>query len=255
MSVLSRIIQIAAPLPDIEGYDSFLFIGPHPDDIEIGAGATAAKLVSEGKKVNFLVCIDGRFGDGYTALRGDELAAERMKEAKKSADVLGVSNVRFLGYCDGNFYSYDELKKDIAKAIGEIQPDVIFAPDPDVISECHADHRNVGNICRELAFFSSNEGIMEKLGTVYAPVKAIAYYFTAKANRFIDTSGYLNIQLRSIFECHKTQFPEGCDEGKSISLYLKLRAHDFGLRKFCRTAEGFRVLGSTQMHCLPESGL
>ena len=43
----------------------------------------------------------------------------------------------------------------------------------------------------------------------------------------------------------------GCDR----ELYLKLRAADFGLRTFSRSAEGFRVLGRTQMHCLPEAGL
>ena len=50
--------------------------------------------------------------------------------------------------------------------------------------------------------------------------------------------------------------PQGAIEsatGKSIELYLKLRAADFGLRTLSRSAEGFRVLG-TQMHCLPEAG-
>ena len=35
----------------------------------------------------------------------------------------------------------------------------------------------------------------------------------------------------------------------------RLRAADFGLRNLCGRAEGFRVLGRTQMHCLPEAGL
>ena len=39
-----------------------------------------------------------------------------------------------------------------------------------------------------------------------------------------------------------------------MALYLKLRAADFGLRSLSGKAEGFRVLGRTQMHCLPEAG-
>ena len=39
-----------------------------------------------------------------------------------------------------------------------------------------------------------------------------------------------------------------------MELYLKLRAVDFGLRTLYGHAEGFRVLGRTQMHCLPEAG-
>ena len=38
-----------------------------------------------------------------------------------------------------------------------------------------------------------------------------------------------------------------------VAAYLKLRAVDFGLRSGKGRAEGFRVLGRTQMHCLPEA--
>ena len=51
MSILKKIILATAPLPKIESFQRFLFIGPHPDDIEIGAGATAAKLAAMGKDI------------------------------------------------------------------------------------------------------------------------------------------------------------------------------------------------------------
>ena len=71
-----------------------------------------------------------------------------------------------------------------------------------------------------------------------------------------DFSGYARqvAQLNSVFQCHHSQFPEGCADAKSISLYLKLRAVDFGIRSGKGCAEGFRVLGVTHMHCFPESG-
>ena len=50
MSLLPFVLRLAAPAPQLEAYDRFLFLGPHPDDIEIGAGATAAKLAAMGKK-------------------------------------------------------------------------------------------------------------------------------------------------------------------------------------------------------------
>ena len=62
MSLTSLAIKFAAPLPDLESFDRYLFIGPHPDDIEVGAGATAAKLAAAGKKVCFLICLAGRLG-------------------------------------------------------------------------------------------------------------------------------------------------------------------------------------------------
>ena len=64
MSLTRAALRFAAPLPDIERFQRFLFIGPHPDDIEIGAGATAARLAAAGRELCFLICTDGRFGTG-----------------------------------------------------------------------------------------------------------------------------------------------------------------------------------------------
>lgn len=255
MGLTKIALKLAVPVPKIDKFERYLFIGPHPDDIEIGAGATAAKLAASGKKVCFLICIDGRFGDGNVpGVSRQQLVALRKKEACLSAKQLGVSDVRFLGLCDGGFYDQKELIQKIAEVIGDFGPEIIFAPDPCVTSECHIDHLNVGNAVRQLACFASFGGIMAQYGAKSAPVKALAYYMTAKPNRFVKTSGFLKKQLNAIFTCHLSQFPVGCAEGKSIELYLKLRAVDFGLRSGKGCAEGFRVLGSTHMHCLPEAG-
>ena len=95
---------------------------------------------------------------------------------------------------------------------------------------------------------------MARYGAQSAPVEAIALYMTARPNRFVKTKGLLAQQLWAIFGCHRSQFPAGGADEKSISLYLKLRSADFGLRTLSPAAEGFRVLGRTQMHCLPEAG-
>ena len=256
MSLTKMLLKAAVPVPRIENFQRFLFVGPHPDDIEIGAGATAAKLIALGKEVCFLICLDGRFGDGNApeGIRGEALVALRKQEAIASAAMLGVRDVRFLNLCDGGFYEQRDLVEGIARVAGDFQPEVLLAPDPDVTSECHADHRNVGAAVRQVGCFAPYGGIMAGYGAKAAPVQALAYYMTAKPNRFVATGGYLPLQLRSIFECHRSQFPEGCPEGKSIQLYLKIRALDFGLRSFKGCAEGFRVLGVTHMHCLPEAG-
>ena len=257
MGLAKQIIRAAAPLPAIEQYERFLFIGPHPDDIEIGAGATAAKLAEAGKAVCFFVCTDGRYGFDHAPAEiqtPDELAAIRKDEAIRSADLLGIRDIRFGGLSDGSFYRRKDLFKAILSIIGDFQPDVVFCPDPAVTSECHSDHLNVGDAAKRAACFAPNEMIMQQYGLRGTPVKAIAFYMTAKPNRYIGTSGYLEKQLDAIFECHKSQFPTGSPAAKSINLYLKIRAYDFGLKSLHKTAEGFRVLGQTQMHCLPEAG-
>ena len=165
-----------------------------------------------------------------------------------------MSDVHFLGLKDGGFYEQKDLILGIAKEVGDFKPDVIFGPDPCVTSECHRDHLNVGNAARQIACFAPYKEIMREYGAESAPVKALAYYMTAKPTQYIKTSGYLKKQIDAIFTSHLSQFPEGCGDAQSIPLYLKLRSIDFGIRSFKGCAEGFRVLGVTQMHCLPEAG-
>ena len=259
MGLTKLVLKAAVPLPKIEKYDRFLFIGPHPDDIEIGAGATAAKLAAAGKRICFLICTDGRFGDGNAPeeIRQDKqkLIACRKKEAIRSAALLGVSDVRFLELCDGGFYEFKDLLRGVAEVVGDFGPQVIFAPDPAVTSECHIDHLNVGKAAAQIACHGPYEGIMKQHGAVSgAPVEAIAFYMTANPTQYVKTVGFLPRQLESIFGCPLSQFPQGCGEAKTIALYLRLRSADFGLRSFLGCAEGFRVLGATHMHCLPEAG-
>ena len=253
MSLTRLALRAAAPVPRLESFSRYLFVGPHPDDIEIGAGATVSRLAAMGKQITFLICTDGRFGDGLTGLRGDALAGAREEEARCSAGLLGVADVRFLHLSDGGFYKQEELLAGIARVIGEVQPEVLLAPDPCVRSECHIDHLNVGQAVRRLACLAPYEGIMAGYGGKSAPVKALAYYMTARPNRYVATRGHVDKQMKAIFDCHLTQFPPNCAEARSIRLYLTLRSIDFGLRSLKGRAEGFRVLGTTHMHCLPEA--
>ena len=257
MGITKLAIKFAAPFPKIQSFDRYLFVGPHPDDIEIGAGATVAALAAQGKNICFLICTDGRYGtvNLKEEVSEKELIETRKQEAIRSAAALGVKDVRFLELSDGGFYDNDELLRAIAGVISDFQPDVIFAPDPAPASECHIDHLNVGKVVRTLAVNASNSGIMKKLRALPCPLKAVAFYMTAKPNVFMKTSGFLKKQLTAIIDNHLSQYPAGCPDRQSIELYLKLRARDFGMRSFHIAAEGFRILGTTHMHCLPEAGL
>lgn len=253
MSLTRLALRFAAPTPHPERFSRYLFVGPHPDDIEIGAGATVSRLTAQGKRVTFLICTDGRYGTENTALTGDELIRTRRSEAIASAARLGVTDVRFLGLSDGGAYTRQALLTGIAQVISDVQPEVLFAPDPCVRSECHMDHLNVGQAVRRLACAAPNPGVMSTLGASPVPVQALAFYMTARPNRFVGTRGHLRRQLDAIFSCHLSQFPPDCPAASSIRLYLTLRSVDFGLRSLKGRAEGFRVLGPTHMHCLPEA--
>jgi LmbE family N-acetylglucosaminyl deacetylase len=165
-----------------------------------------------------------------------------------------VKDVRFLDLCDGGFYEYEDMKKGIARIVGECRPELIFAPDPFTGRECHTDHLNAGRAASHVAYMAPYPGVMEREGAAAADVKGIAYYMTAKPNRYVRvTKELFDRQNEAIFSCHTSQFPSGSAEAKQLQMYLKLRSADFGLRNMCSHAEGFRVLGQTHMHCIPET--
>ncbi len=254
MGLTSAVLRFAAPVPQLTGFSRYLFIGPHPDDIEIGAGAAVAALTAAGKRVSFLICTDGRYGleNAPAGTTSEELIGIRKAEALAGAAALGVTDVRFLGFSDGGAYPKDTLLDAMAGVIGAVQPEMIFAPDPFVAAESHADHLAVGEAARTLAFFAPFREIMALHGAESADVQALGYYMTARANRFIGTGRYFARQLDAI-RCHASQFPADSEALKSLTLYLRLRSLDFGIRSLKGRAEGFRVLGKTQMHCLPEA--
>lgn len=128
MSILKLVLKAAAPLPDIEKSERYLFIGPHPDDIEIGAGATAAKLAAMGKSVCFLICLDGRYGS--ETIPPDELVGIRKKEACASAKMLGVSDVRFWSYPTAAFMSLTSCCTALRKLSEILSPMSYLRPTP-----------------------------------------------------------------------------------------------------------------------------
>ena len=247
MSLTKIAMRFALKRPKLLSYDRYLFFGPHPDDIEIGAGATIAKLSSIGKKIRFVICTDGRYGSDVIGT--DELIRIRRAEAIASAGKLGVDDIVFLNLSDGAFYKEEELFKAMAAAISSFNPDIIFAPDPFVSNECHRDHLNVGNAARNLACFAPFSSIMGQYGCKKSDVKAIAFYMTAKPNVYVKTGGSIKKQFEAL-KCHKSQ-ASGLE---SVYLYLRLRSLDFGLRRLSLHAEGFRAYTQTEMHCLPERG-
>jgi LmbE family N-acetylglucosaminyl deacetylase len=73
----------------------------HPDDESIGTGGTMAKAAAAGHRVVLVVATGGECGEVPDDLApGETLLARRRAETMRSADVLGVARVEWLGYLD-----------------------------------------------------------------------------------------------------------------------------------------------------------
>ena len=93
MCLMKKILRLILPFPRFESAERVLFVAPHPDDIEVSSGQTAAKLAAAGKTVRFVIALDGRYGSEFADTDPEELIKTREAEQRASAAKLGVEDV------------------------------------------------------------------------------------------------------------------------------------------------------------------
>ena len=249
--MFNMILRRVAPIPKLDAFARYLFIGPHPDDIEVACAPTIRALTLSGKHVSFLILTDGRMGSVDPALYGEELVKIRQQEATASANLLGVTDVTFLPFHDGGMYAMEDAASEIAKQIAQQKPDAVFAPDPNVISECHIDHIKTGLAAKMSMNMAPFESVMRSIGFAGShAVKALAFYYTDKPNAYLGVKKTFSARAEAL-ACHKSQFDEKMVS--DICMYFKLRSIRFGLRRLMGLADGYRALSPTHMHCFPEA--
>lgn len=254
MSLSTFLLKKVVPIPKITEYDSYVFIGAHPDDIEVQCGGTIAKLINLGKKITFIIATDGRFGTLDTSIKAEDLVKIRKQESYEAVRELGVSNIIFLNFHDGGRYEVEFVADKIAIELVNIKPDIIFTIDNHVKSETHPDHLKVGRASELALFRCAFPAMMKELGVnEVASPKAIAYYFTDTANSFVNISPYLKQKIEAVSK-HKSQF-HSKDKG-SVSIDMLVRSFKFdgiryGIKCFAKYAEGFRVLSIDHLHAMP----
>ncbi len=245
------ILKSVAPIPQLTRFERYLFLGPHPDDIEVACAPTVRALTQAGKHVSFVVLTDGRMGAIDPNLFGDELVEIRKAEALASAKLLGVTDVTFLPFHDGAMYSVEDAACAVAKEIVRLQPDVVFAPDPNVISECHLDHIKTGMAAKASMNMAPFASVMQSIGGSGShSVQALAFYYTDKPNSYVPVAKTFSARADAL-ACHKSQFDEKAV--KDICMYFTLRSTRLGLRKLKGKCDGYRALSPTHMHCFPEA--
>lgn len=126
-----------------------LGIFAHPDDPEFFAGATFARWAAEGAHVMFVLATSGDKGSADPEMTHERLMEIREEEEQNAAAALGVKEVLFMRYRDGELQPTLQLRRDITRLIRIKQPDVVVTCDPTVFyygafGINHPDHRAIG---------------------------------------------------------------------------------------------------------------
>lgn len=224
------------PIPKIEDKRNVLCILPHPDDGEIGAGGTIAKLKSLGSRVTYLMVTEG--GAGIKGKNREETAKIRKKEQENAAELLGVDQIIWLNYPDGGRYDINDVRNDLKKNIENVEPDLILTVDPFLPYETHQDHKICGLATAQAAANSLN------------PKALIAFFFTAYPNQYVSVDDFWEKKMEAI-KIHKSQITK--EFFLIIQQYFGLKANVYGEKIGCKYAENFKVLFPIMLHCFEEA--
>ncbi|MHA7269127.1 PIG-L deacetylase family protein [Arthrobacter sp. HLT1-20] len=142
-----------------------LVIVAHPDDPEYGMAAAVAQWVEDGKEVHYLLASHGEAGIATMApeLSGPLRAVEQLNACRQ----VGVENLTILGHPDGRVEEGVALRRDFARHIRQVKPDVVLTLNhgetwgPGRWNS--ADHRAVGRSVLDAVSDADNDWIFPEL--------------------------------------------------------------------------------------------
>jgi len=222
-----------------------LAIGAHPDDVELGCGATLAKEVSNGKKVGIMDLTRGELGTRGTAETRDE-------EAFNAAKILGVHTRVNMRFADGFFTNDKAHQLEIIKMIRFYRPEIVIC---NAIDDRHIDHGKGSQLVSDACFLSG----LQKIETVYKDEDAVqepwrpkvVYHYIQwkdlEPDLAVDVTGFMDKKMESVL-AYKTQFfdpnsqePETPISSKNFTDSITYRARNLGRLVGAEFAEGYTV--------------
>ena len=223
-----------------------LAIGAHPDDIELGAGATIAKEIANGKTVGIIDLTRGELGTRGTAETRDA-------EAEEARKILGASFRINMEFADGFFINDKEHQLKIIKMIRKHQPEIVLC---NAVDDRHIDHPKGSSLVSDACFLSGLLKIDtkwdaddEKWQEPWRP-KHVYHYIQWKniePDFVVDVSGFIDKKLEAVL-AYKTQFfvEESNEPVTPISTTnfkdsITYRAQDLGRLIGTEQGEGFTV--------------
>jgi bacillithiol biosynthesis deacetylase BshB1 len=211
--------------------------------VELGAGATLAKAVREGKTVGVVDLTRGELGTRGTAETRD-------REAAASGKILGLTVRENLGFADGFFINDKAHQIAVIKMIRKYQPELVLC---NAIEDRHIDHEKGSKLVSDACFLSGLlkietqlEGMLQEK---WRPKRVYHYiqWQPLTPDVVVDVSGFIETKMEAV-KAYKTQFydpnskdPETPITSKTFIDSIAYRARDLGRLVGVDHAEGFTV--------------
>jgi len=194
------------PMPD--DWQRALVVAAHPDDIEYGIAAAVAVWTAAGKDVHYLLATRGEAG--MAGVPPAEAGPLREEEERRSAAVVGVTEVEFLDHRDGVLVAGPDLRRDLAAAIRRHRPELVvtgyFGPTwtPPGVSPAYlnsADHQALGRSVLDAVADAGNEWIFPDLSEPrWSGVQYIAVQDMSDPPHEVDVSATVETAIASLAE-------------------------------------------------------
>jgi LmbE family N-acetylglucosaminyl deacetylase len=223
-----------------------LVVAAHPDDADFGAAGTAHLLARAGWEVRYLVVTDGSKGSDDPAFTPQQLVETRQREQRDAAELLGLLDVHFLGYTDGELVPSRALLGDIVREIRDFQPYAVYTHDPEpvIIRNSfinHSDHRITGLMTVDAVYPSARDRLNfpEQIEAGLRPHKVRELYLWGanEPNFDVEITDIVDLKIRALV-AHTSQFP--ADEGFLDQMRERWRDEDGRSRERFRRVVMFR---------------
>jgi len=196
------------------GASSIVAIAAHPDDIERWCAGTLALAAAAGATVRLVLVTSGDKGTSEPGAAPEQAARVREAEAREAARILGLSDVAFLRYPDGEVENSRELRRDLVAWIRRWRPDVLFTHDPEHPWPpylFHRDHRATGRAALDAVYPLARDVLTfpELAATGLAPhvVREVWLFAGTSVDAAVDISSMFERKLAARL-AHRSQTPD-----------------------------------------------
>ena len=213
----------------------------HPDDPEVACAGTLHTWASAGSDVQLAVANAGEKGSVPKGVDPSDLAAHREAEARRAAQLLGLTALHFLGHPDGELENTSALRAELIRLLRSTRPDVVIAPDPTAVFfgdryVNHHDHRALGWAVLDIAGSMAGGELYEPDAGPPHQMSTLLLAGTLDPDTWVDIAPSLDAKLAAL-GCHESQVGDGADV---LAELVEARAAEVGQQAGVRYAEGFR---------------